>query len=539
VVNDSADDRTASPGPAAAAQPDGPVPGILPRLPQGRDRLALVTGATGYIGGRLVPELLSAGFRVRVLVRHPERLRDRSWHDAVEIVAGDATDASAVGRSMAGVDVAYYLLHSLTTGEGFEAREEAMAQVFADAAVGAGAGRIVYLGGMVPDVPPDRLSAHLRGRVRTGEILRGSGVPTAELRAAVIIGSGSASFEMMRYLTERLPVMVTPRWVNTRTQPIAVRDVLHYLVFSADLPPSVNRTFDVGGPEVLTYRLMMDGYAAVAGLSKRTILPLNVLTPRLSSRWVGLVTPVPSSIARPLVDSLRYEVVRREHDLDDLLPAPAEGLLPFRTAVGLALSRVRDDEVRTSWASASVPGAPSDPLPSDPAWAGGTLYTDVREAVADAPIGAAWAAVEGIGGEHGWYSPDWMWEIRGLLDRAVGGVGLRRGRRDPDHLRVGDALDFWRVEERLPPHTLRLRAEMRLPGLAWLEYQLSEVADGSTRLKQRAVFAPRGLFGHAYWWSVAPFHAFVFGPMVNGLARRAGQLAASSAAAPQPSPAAA
>lgn len=504
----------------------GPVPGILPALPDGGGRLTLVTGATGYIGGRLVPELLSAGFRVRVLARHPERLRDRSWHDAVEVTAGDASDAAAITAAMAGVDVAYYLLHSLNTGPGFESREEVMAQIFADAAATAGVGRIVYLGGMVPDVPLDELSPHLRGRVRTGEILRASGVPTAELRAAVIIGSGSASFEMMRYLTERLPVMITPRWVRTRIQPIGVRDVLHYLVFSADLPPQQSRSFDIGGPDVLTYHRMMDGYAEVAGLSKRTILPVNVLTPRLSSRWVGLVTPVPSTIARPLVDSLRYEVVCREHDIDTFLPQPEEGLLPFRTAVAQALARVRDDDVRTSWSSASVPGAPSDPLPSDPSWSGGSLYTDVRVAVADTPIADAWAAVEGIGGEHGWYSPEWMWEIRGLMDRAVGGVGLRRGRRDPDHLRIGDALDFWRVEERLPPHTLRLRAEMRLPGLAWLEYQLTEIDETTTHVKQRALFHPRGLFGHAYWWSVAPFHAFVFQPMVDGLARQARRSAA-------------
>ena len=494
--------------------------GVLLRLPQGNGRRCLVTGATGYIGGRLVPELLNAGFAVRVLARHPERLRDRPWFDRVEIAEGDALDAQAVAAALDEVEIAYYLLHSLNTGPGFQETERRMAEVFASAAAEQGVGRIVYLGGMIPPLPSAGLSPHLRSRAAVGRVLRGSGVPTAELRAAVILGSGSASFEMMRYLTERLPVMVTPRWVNTRSQPIAVRDVLHYLVFAADLPPEVNRSFDIGGPDVMTYRTMMDGYARTAGLARRRIYPINVLTPRLSSHWVGLVTPVPNSIARPLVDSLAYEVVCRDRDIADYIPDPPDGLLGFSEAVAYALAKVRDADVPTRWSSASVAGAPSDPLPTDPSWSGGTLYTDLREVVAEASIEQTWRAVEGIGGEHGWYSAMWMWRIRGLMDRAVGGVGLRRGRRDPDRLRVGDALDFWRVEERLPPHLLRLRAEMKLPGLAWLEFTLDEAPEG-THLRQRALFRPRGLFGHAYWWSVAPFHAFVFPPMIRGLAHQA------------------
>jgi uncharacterized protein YbjT (DUF2867 family) len=523
---------------ATAQRPDLPSPndavrtsvgGVLPRLPEGGGRRCLVTGATGYIGGRLVPELLNAGFQVRVLARHPERLRDRSWYDRVEIAVGDAADEDAVSAALADVDIAYYLLHSLNTGPDFEETERRIAEVFAGCAKAQGVQRIIYLGGMTPDLPPQRLSPHLRSRAEVGQILQRSGVPTAELRAAVILGSGSASFEMMRNLTERLPVMVTPRWVNTRTQPIAVRDVLHYLVFATDLPQDVTRSFDIGGPDVMTYRTMMDGYAAVAGLPKRRIFPINVLTPSLSSHWVGLVTPVPNSIARPLVDSLSYEVVCRDHDIADYIDDPVDGLLDFTTAVSYALAKVRDADVPTRWTSASVAGAPSDPLPSDPAWSGGTLYSDVRETVAHAPVPLTWQVIEGIGGEHGWYSGMWMWRIRGLMDRAVGGVGLRRGRRDPDQLRVGDALDFWRVEERLPPHVLRLRAEMKLPGLAWLEFSLEELPEG-TLLKQRALFHPRGLFGHAYWWSVFPFHAFVFPPMIRGLAEHAEQLAAASPA---------
>jgi hypothetical protein len=337
----------------------------------------------------------------------------------------------------------------------------------------------------------------------------------------VIIGSGSASFEMLRYLTERLPVMVTPRWVKTRTQPIAVRDVLYYLVNVMEAPGEINRSFDIGGPDVTTYAGMMHGFASVAGLPRRVLLPVNVLSPKLSSHWVGLVTPVPHSIARPLVDSLKMEVVARDHDIADLVPDPPEGLLPFREAVRLAIKRVQDADVATRWSSASVAGAPSDPLPEDPSWSGGTLYTDLREETVDADITRVWDVVEGIGGVHGWYSANWMWRIRGAMDRAVGGVGLRRGRRNPNRVRVGDAVDFWRVEAHQPPVLLRLRAEMKLPGLAWIEWHLRAEGPRRTHLRQRAVFHPHGLAGHAYWWMVAPFHAFVFPPMIRGMAREA------------------
>ena len=275
----------------------------------------LVTGATGYIGGRLIPELLERGHEVRVLARHPERLSERSWIDRVDVLAGDAADPAAMARAMEGVEGAYYLMHSLTAGHGFEVHERHMATVFGHEASRAGVRRIVYLGGMVPDIPEKKLSAHLRSRGEVGRILRSSGVPTIELRAGVIIGSGSASFEMLRYLTERLPVMVTPRWVKTRTQPIAVRDVLYYLLNVMEAPGEVNRSFDIGGPDVTTYAGMMHGFASVAGLPRRILLPVNVLSPGLSSHWVGLVTPVPHSIARPLVDSLKMEVVARDHDI--------------------------------------------------------------------------------------------------------------------------------------------------------------------------------------------------------------------------------
>ncbi|MEZ5115727.1 MAG: SDR family oxidoreductase [Candidatus Nanopelagicales bacterium] len=477
--------------------------------------LCLVTGATGYVGGRLVPQLIAAGHRVRVLARHPERLRDLPWAGEVEIVAGDATDPDSVRAALDGVDVAYYLLHSLQEGPELETAERAMALTFGAAARDEGVGRIVYLGGLAPDIPLAKMSRHMRSRVEVGQILRASGVPTAELRAAVIIGSGSASFEMLRYLTERLPAMITPRWVRNRTQPIAIRDVLRYLVACAQLPPEVNRVFEIGGPQVLTFDRMMQRYAAVAGLPKRLILPVNVLSPGLSSHWVGLITPVPRRLARPLVESLRHDSYATEHDIAEWIPDPPEGLLPFDRAVELALQRVADADVSTRWSSASYPGAPSDPLPTDPDWSGGTLYTDVREVGTDAAPESVWRAVERIGGDTGWYSARLLWEIRGLMDRAVGGVGLRRGRRDPQHLMVGESVDFWRVEEIDRPRLLRLRAEMKLPGLAWLEFEVRPRGPRGSLLRQRALFRPRGLFGHLYWWSVAPFHSVVFPPMAR------------------------
>jgi hypothetical protein len=382
--------------------------------------------------------------------------------------------------------------------------------------------RIVHLSGLTPaGVPEDELSPHLRSRAEVARILLASGVPTTVLRAAVVIGSGSASFEMLRYLTERLPVMVTPSWVHTRIQPVAVRDVLGALVGSARMPPDVSRAFDIGGPEVLTYRQMMLRYAAVAGLPRRVVLPLPVLTPGLSSHWVGLVTPVPASLARPLTESLRHEVVCHEHDIARYAPGTPGGPIGFDDAVRLALQRVREARVTTRWSSASVPGAPSDPLPTDPDWAGGSLYSDHRELDVDASPEALWRVIEGIGGENGWYSFPLAWAVRGGLDRLAGGVGLRRGRRDAARLRVGDSLDFWRVEEIEPGRLLRLRAEMRLPGLAWLEMRVSTGDDGRTRYRQRALFHPRGLLGHAYWWGVSPFHAIVFGGMARNIARAA------------------
>ncbi|MFJ6591971.1 SDR family oxidoreductase [Streptomyces violaceusniger] len=513
--------------PERPPEPDRAVDGAPGRAPE--PRRCLVTGATGYIGGRLVPELLAAGHQVRCVARSPEKLRDHPWAGRAETVRGDVTDEESIGAALEGMDVAYYLVHALGTGPGFEETDRRAARIFGERARAAGVRRIVYLGGLTPVGVPERaLSPHLRSRAEVGRVLLDSGVPTAVLRAGVIVGSGSASFEMLRYLTERLPVMVTPRWVHTRTQPIAVRDVLRLLVGCATLPDEVHRTFDIGGPDVLTYLDMMRRFAEVTGLRRRLVAPVPVLTPRLSSLWVGLVTPVPGAIARPLVESLRHEVVCAERDIVRYVPDPPGGPLGVDRALELALRRVRDAKVATRWSSAATPGAAGDPLPTDPDWAGGSLYQDRRARAVDASPEDVWRVVEGIGGENGWYSMPLAWALRGWIDTLVGGVGLRRGRRDAARLRVGDSLDFWRVEEVLPPRLLRLRAEMRLPGLAWLEMTVDRDARGGAVYRQRALFHPRGLAGHLYWWSVAPFHALVFGGMARNIAARAEKDAAGT-----------
>jgi len=478
----------------------------------------LVTGATGYIGGRLVPRLIGAGHDVRVLVRQPERLRDVPWAASVEVVAGDLGDRAAVDRAMVGIEVVYYLVHSMGGRGDFESIELEIARNVAASARAHGVGRIVYLGGLHPEGV--RLSRHLRSRAEVGEVLLGSGVPTVVLQAGVIIGSGSTSFEMIRHLTEVLPYMPAPRWVRSRIQPIAVRDVLHYLIRAADVPADVNRAFDIGGPDVYRYGQLMNGYAVEAGLPQRPIAALPVLTPWLAGQWVNLVTPIPRRLAVPIIESLQFDCVMRDHDIDAVIPPPAEGLLPYRTAVRLALERERAGEVETSWRNAQVLGAPSDPLPSDPEWAGHTVYVDEREQRSTAPADDVWRVIEGVGGENGWYSFPLLWAIRGWIDKLSGGVGLQRGRRDADELHVGDAVDFWRVEAIDRGRSLRLRAEMRVPGRAWLELATSDV-DGGSDYRQRAVFFPKGLSGRLYWWAIVPFHDVIFSGMANRITAEA------------------
>jgi hypothetical protein len=331
---------------------------------------------------------------------------------------------------------------------------------------------------------------------------------------------------MIRHLTEVLPYMPAPRWVRNRIQPIAVRDVLHYLLEAAELPPEVSRAFDIGGPDILRYGQMMNGYAVEAGLPQRPIASLPVFTPWLASQWVNLVTPIPRSLAVPIIESLQYDCVVREHDIDAVIPPPAGGLTGYRASVRLALAKMRAGDVETSWLNSSVAGAPSDALPSDPDWSGHTVYTDVRERTSSADADALWRVVEGIGGERGWYSFPLAWALRGWLDKLVGGVGLRRGRRDADRLQTGEALDWWRVEELRRGSDLRLRAEMRVPGRAWLELHVEPLAAGAgpgarSRYRQRAVFFPRGLSGRLYWFAILPFHGIVFAGMANRIVAEA------------------
>ncbi|AWG97151.1 SDR family oxidoreductase [Rhodococcus ruber] len=494
----------------------------------------LVTGATGYIGGRLAPLLVDAGHRVRVLARTPDKLRDVPWAGDVEIVRGDLTDPQSLAVACRDVDVLYYLVHSMGGRGEFIDTERAEAENVAAAARAAGVRRIVYLGGLHPDTAD--LSTHLRSREQVGRILVESGVPTLVLQAGVVIGSGSASFEMIRHLSNRLPLMTTPKWVNNRIQPIAVRDVLHYLVGAATAPLPRSRTYDIGGPDVLRYGEMMQVYAEVAGLRRRRILVLPVLTPKLAGLWIGLVTPIPPSLGRALIESLSNDAVVSEHDIDDVIPPPPGGLTGYREAVGLALHKIERGDVETTWASASPVGAPAEPLPSDPHWAGEVVFVDERRIDCDTDAGTVWEVVESIGGENGWYSFPLAWTIRGWLDRFAGGVGLSRGRRNPRTLHTGDALDFWRVERLERPTLLRLRAEMRAPGGAWLEWRIEPLDPGRARLHQRAIFFPKGLAGRVYWYALVPFHGIIFKGMLENIAGAAHRAARDPARTPPADP---
>lgn len=479
----------------------------------------LVTGATGYIGGRLVPTLLEAGHEVRCVARTPAKLDALPWSEQVEIVKADASDGPSLVAAMDGCDAAYYLLHSMGTSgdEDFADRDRHLAETFRDAATKAGVRQIIYLGGLGVDEDPD-LSPHLASRHEVGRVLADGPVPVTELRAAIIIGSGSASFEMLRHLTDVLPVMIAPKWVSTCCQPIAIRDVLAYLVGVLDNEAASGRVLEIGGPDISTYRGLMDVYAEVAGLKRRRVIPVPLLTPSLSSHWIGLVTPIPTGLARPLVESLVNEVVVRDHAIEDIV---AHTPLPFRRAIELALERMRELEVATTWAGAELGGrSPADPMPTDPEWSGGVVLTDIKQVHADATPAAVYATITGIGGTRGWYVTELLWSVRGLIDQLFGGPGMRRGRRHPDDLRVGDPIDFWRVEELVPDHLMRLRAEMVVPGRAWLEYSIEPEGDGS-RLLQSARFHPRGLWGRLYWYSLLPFHALIFGRLAARLAAAA------------------
>jgi uncharacterized protein YbjT (DUF2867 family)/uncharacterized protein YndB with AHSA1/START domain len=481
----------------------------------------LVTGATGYIGGRLVRRLLDwTDHEVRVFARRAESARARPWGADVEIVEGDLSDPEALRRALEGIDVAFYLVHSMYGGGDFEERDRQLARTFVEA--GGHLQQVIYLGGIVPGGTGETLSDHLSSRAEVGAILR-EGLPTTEFRAGPIIGSGSASFEMVRYLTERLPVMITPKWVRNEVQPISVRNVQEYLIGAIGRPETVG-VIDIGTDPV-TFRGMMQIYAEVRGLPRK-ILPVPVLAPRLAALWVGLVTPIPNSLAVPLVEGVVEPVVGDTRRARELFPDIDP--LPYRTAVIRALDRIEQNEVATRW---TFSGASRDAVELEDREG---IVRETRQRVVQAPIEAVFQAFSSVGGERGWPAWDGLWRLRGLLDQIVGGPGLRRGRRHPWQVYPGEAIDFWRVEAVDPPKLLRLRAEMKVPGKAWLQFEAEPAEEGGTRLIQTAYFAPTGFLGWAYWWSLYPAHAFIFDDMVDALVRDAKALADDPGWAPGP-----
>jgi uncharacterized protein YbjT (DUF2867 family) len=477
-----------------------------------------IAGATGYIGGRLAPRLLEAGYSLRCLVRSPRKLEGRDWTSdpRVEIWPSDLDDLSSLTKGLSGCDVAFYLVHSMMSSDRSYAEHDlALALTFAAAARDAGVGRIIYLGGL--GEMGSGLSEHLASRRHVESALASTGVPVTVLRAAMIIGSGSASFEIMRYLVQRLPVMITPTWVSTRCQPIAIENVLGYLVGVLSSAETTGEVYDIGGRQILSYRDLMRIMAEELDLPRRWVLPVPLLTPRLSSHWIQLVTPLSHRIARPLAEGLKNEVVCRDDRITRIIP---QERLDVREAIHAALSQVKAHLVETHWSMAG-------PMPGDPDWAGGTVFRDVRQIAIALPSRTVFRAVCRVGGEHGW-STSWLWRLRGWLDQRAGGPGLRRGRRHPDLLRYGDALDFWRVVGIERDRSLSLRAEMKLPGQALLDFRVAPDGDSKCTLCQTALFEPRGLAGLLYWYAVVPFHGVVFRTMLAGIQRDAIELAAES-----------
>ncbi len=481
-----------------------------------REELIAVTGSTGYVGGRLVPRLLQSGYRVRCVTRSRESLANRSWSDQVEIVEADLQHKGQTLTALADADRAFYLVHSMTAQRNFAEAEENMASVFAEAALQNELKQVIYLGGLGEDNLAKSL--HLQSRQNVGKILAAGSTPVTELRAAVIIGSGSASFEMLRSLVEVLPVMVVPRWVTkTKCQPISIGDVLENLlhVLDSDSPQSSIR--EIGGPEVVTYREMMHAYTKVAGLRRRVILPVPVLTPRLSSHWVNLVSPLPFTLARALIDSLTTDVVVQNKDTETDSLSNRDSL---EAAIGKALARIKELEIPTRWSDTSSFKDPAIPESSDPVWSGGKILVDRRESITHASEESLMRTICSVGGNNGWFAFNWLWAIRGFVDKLLGGVGLRRGRRHPTDLRVGDTVDFFKVTS-IDENRLQLLAEMKVPGHAWLEWNVKRLDNGDSLVTQRALFVPKGVLGRAYWYALLPAHVIIFSRMLSNVIQKA------------------
>ena len=481
----------------------------------------LVTGVTGYVGGRLVPRLLEAGYPVRCLVRDPERLQGHAWLNQVEIAQGDALDPASLVSSMRDASVAYYLIHGKQAGRDDAIQDLEAARNFIAAAEEAGLKRIIYLGELVD--PTADLSPYLRSRHETGYILRQGSLPVTEFRAGMIVGSGSILFEMIRYLAEREPIFICPRWFYSLAQPIAIRDVLAYLISALEKPASQGRLIEIGGATRLRYADMLCSYAGERGL-KRLLIRTPVYAPRLSAYWVHMVTPIQWNVILPLIEGLNAEIIVRDDLARQLFPQIKP--LDFQTALHLALGRVQNDTVETSWSDALVT-VQGDVRPVKLTTVEGMML-ERRNLQVNLPPEAVFRAYSGLGGDRGWLFMNWAWEVRGWIDKLFGGVGLRRGRRHPDEIWVGESLDFWRVEAIEPGRLIRLRAEMKVPGRAWLEFQSISTPDGNTLLTQTAYFAPRGILGFLYWYILYPIHGFIFSGMIQKIAERAHQLANNS-----------
>jgi len=483
-----------------------------------RQQHILLTGATGYVGGRLVPRLLDAGHRVRLLVRDPLRAEGKAWADRVEIVQGDVSRPETLPAAMQGIDVAYYLVHGLTRkGGDFVEEDVSDAHNFASAAKQAGVGRIIYLGQLGQSGARDSVSPYLQARHLAGDALRESGSAVTEFQAGVIVGSGSVTFEMIRYLTERWPVLVCPLWAYTLGQPIAIRDVLSYLMAALDSPASAGKIIEIGGPDRLTYAEMLLGYAVERGLA-RWMIPLPLMTPSLSATWTRMITPISQEVARPLIELMRANAQVTDDSAEQLFPQIRP--IPYHRAVRLAIERTDTRQVETAWSDALVTSMGDN---GTPVVLGDTqgFYIERRERVIQASPAACYRAFTSLGGDAGWLYWDWTWQVRGWMDEVIGGVGLRRGRRDPSDLAIGDAVDFWRVETLEPDRLMRLRAEMKVPGGAWLECRVKPSAQGKSLLNITALFEPKGVGGFLYWWFFYVPHVFIFTGMVKRIGERA------------------